>query len=80
MVQGPASWVFLNSALGKNRPHGILKLAPRQLVFGTNVLIFKILCNFKYDQNFFLQFSAKKMAFFSKTNVMINFFQNLALF
>jgi hypothetical protein len=28
----------------------------------------------------FCQFSAKKMAFFSKTNVMINFFQNLALF
>jgi hypothetical protein len=28
----------------------------------------------------FRQFSAKKLAFFSKTNVMINFFQNLALF
>jgi hypothetical protein len=25
-------------------------------------------------------FSAKKMAFFSKTNVMISFFQNLTLF
>jgi hypothetical protein len=28
----------------------------------------------------FRQFSAKKLAFFSKTNVMINFFHNLALF
>jgi hypothetical protein len=28
----------------------------------------------------FGQFSAKKLAFFSKTNVMIKFFQNLALF
>jgi hypothetical protein len=28
----------------------------------------------------FSLFSAKKLAFFSKTNVMINFFQNLALF
>jgi hypothetical protein len=28
----------------------------------------------------FSQFSAKKLAFFSKTNVMINFFQSLALF
>jgi hypothetical protein len=28
----------------------------------------------------FRPFSTKKLAFFSKTNVMINFFQNLALF
>jgi hypothetical protein len=28
----------------------------------------------------FSLFSAKKLAFFSKTNVMINLFQNLALF
>jgi hypothetical protein len=28
----------------------------------------------------FCQFSAKKMAFFLNTNVMINFFQNLALY
>jgi hypothetical protein len=28
----------------------------------------------------FPQFSAKKLAFFLNTNVMINFFQNLALF
>jgi hypothetical protein len=28
----------------------------------------------------FSQFSAKKLAFFSKANVMINYFQNLALF
>jgi hypothetical protein len=28
----------------------------------------------------FRQFSAKKLAFFSKTNVMINFFHNLAFF
>jgi hypothetical protein len=28
----------------------------------------------------FWQFSAKKLAFFSKTNVLINFFQTLALF
>jgi hypothetical protein len=28
----------------------------------------------------FWQFSTKKMAFFLKTNVMINFFHNLALF
>jgi hypothetical protein len=28
----------------------------------------------------FSQFSAKKLAFFLNTNVMINFFQNLALF
>jgi hypothetical protein len=32
-----------------------------------------------YDHNF-LQFSAKKLAFFSKTNVMIKFLHNLALF
>jgi hypothetical protein len=28
----------------------------------------------------FSQFSAKNLAFLSKTNAMINFFQNLALF
>jgi hypothetical protein len=28
----------------------------------------------------FLQFTEKKLAFFSKTNVMINFFKKLALF
>jgi hypothetical protein len=39
---------------------------------GVDVMI-KIFCDFS-------QFSAKKLAFFSKTNVMINFFQNLALF
>jgi superfamily I DNA and RNA helicase len=39
---------------------------------GVDVMI-TIFCDFH-------QFSAKKMAFFSKTNVMINFFQNLALF
>jgi hypothetical protein len=34
-----------------------------------------------YDHDFrrfFFQFSAKKLAFFFNTNVMINFFQNLA--
>jgi hypothetical protein len=35
-----------------------------------------------YDRNFlrFLTFSGKKLAFFSETNVMINFLNNLALF
>jgi hypothetical protein len=35
-----------------------------------------------YDHNFrqFLEFFGKKMAFFSKTNVMIKFLNNLALF
>jgi hypothetical protein len=42
----------------------------RQL--GVDVMII-IFCDF-------WQFSAKKLAFFSKTNVMINFFHNLALF
>jgi hypothetical protein len=39
---------------------------------GADVMI-TIFCDFS-------QFSAKKLAFFTKTNVMINFFQNLALF
>jgi hypothetical protein len=39
---------------------------------GVDVMI-TIFCDFS-------PFSAKKMAFFSKTNVMINLFQNLALF
>jgi hypothetical protein len=39
---------------------------------GVDVMI-KIFCDFS-------QFSAKKLAFFLNTNVMINFFQNLALF
>jgi hypothetical protein len=39
---------------------------------GVDVLI-TIFCDF-------YQFLAKKLAFFSKTNVMIIFFQNLALF
>jgi hypothetical protein len=39
---------------------------------GVDVMI-TIFCDFS-------QFSAKKLAFFSKTNVMINFFQNLSLF
>jgi hypothetical protein len=38
---------------------------------GTDVMI-TIFCHFR-------RFSAKKMAFFSKTNVMINLFHNLAL-
>jgi hypothetical protein len=39
---------------------------------GVDVII-TIFCEFR-------QFSAKKLALFSKTNVMVNFFQNLALF
>jgi hypothetical protein len=39
---------------------------------GVDVMI-TIFCDFR-------QFSVKKLAFFSKTNVMINFFQKLALF
>jgi hypothetical protein len=39
---------------------------------GTDVMI-TIFCDF-------YQFSAKKLAFFSKTNVMIKFLHNLALF
>jgi hypothetical protein len=39
---------------------------------GVDVMI-TIFCDFS-------QFSAKKLAFFSETNVMINFFQNLVLF
>jgi hypothetical protein len=43
-----------------------------QALPGVDVMI-AIFCDF-------LQFSAKKLAFFSNTNVMIEFFQNLALF
>jgi hypothetical protein len=39
---------------------------------GVDVMI-TIFCDFS-------QFSAKKLAFFLNNNVMINFFQNLALF
>jgi hypothetical protein len=41
-------------------------------IAGTDVMI-TIFCDF-------CQFSAKKLAFFSKTNVMIKFLNNLALF
>jgi hypothetical protein len=44
----------------------------KTIQFGVDVMI-TIFCDF-------CKFSAKKTAFFSKTNVMINFFQNLALF
>jgi hypothetical protein len=45
-------------------------------------LFYKLIWGRCYDHNFlrFCQFSAKIMAFFSKTNVMINFLNNLALF
>jgi hypothetical protein len=45
----------------------VVGLAP-----GVDVMI-AFFCDFR-------PFSTKKLAFFSKTNVMINFFQNLALF
>jgi hypothetical protein len=48
------------------------KIQPKSTFPGIDVMI-TIFCDF-------WQFSAEKTAFFSKTNVMINFFQNLALF
>jgi hypothetical protein len=50
----------------------VLQAQARGLVSGVDVMI-TIFCDF-------CQFSVKKLAFFSKTNVMIQFLHNLALF
>jgi hypothetical protein len=63
-------YLFLKMPKEKNRIHG--ENSPNRVTLGVVVMI-TIFCDFS-------QFSAKKLAFFLNTKVMINFFQNLALF
>jgi hypothetical protein len=65
---GAASVFFKKLPKGINSPRLFRKFA----LSGADVMI-TIFCDFR-------QFSAKKLAFFSKTNVMIKIFYNLALF